>query len=396
VIFNDFFDFTHTFILQRLNAEAYALLNSIIIKIINMIKKSLMFLSLTVAFLHIGCQSNKEEKNEKVTLSVTSPVVKDTVILEDYVAQIRSINHIELRAQEKGYLQKIFVDEGQFVKKGQLLFKIMPNLYEADVNRAKAEVNYAEIEYKNAKQLFDNNVVASTELAMAKAKYDKAKAELAAMNTHLQFTEIRAPFDGIIDRFHVRLGSLIDEGDLLTELSDNSKMWVYFNVPEAEYLDQMSNKSKDSLLQVDLKMANGKMFENKGVVETIEADFDNETGNIAYRATFPNPKGLLRFGETGNVVITTPLKNAVLIPQKATYEVLDKKYVFVVTKDNTVKAREVKIAAEIPHIYVIASGLKKEDKILLDGLRLVKENDKISYKFITPEKAMSSLELYAE
>ncbi|SEH79906.1 membrane fusion protein, multidrug efflux system [Paenimyroides aquimaris] len=355
-----------------------------------------MFLSLTVAFLHIGCQSNKEEKNEKVTLSVTSPVVKDTVILEDYVAQIRSINHIELRAQEKGYLQKIFVDEGQFVKKGQLLFKIMPNLYEADVNRAKAEVNYAEIEYKNAKQLFDNNVVASTELAMAKAKYDKAKAELAAMNTHLQFTEIRAPFDGIIDRFHVRLGSLIDEGDLLTELSDNSKMWVYFNVPEAEYLDQMSNKSKDSLLQVDLKMANGKMFENKGVVETIEADFDNETGNIAYRATFPNPKGLLRFGETGNVVITTPLKNAVLIPQKATYEVLDKKYVFVVTKDNTVKAREVKIAAEIPHIYVIASGLKKEDKILLDGLRLVKENDKISYKFITPEKAMSSLELYAE
>src|SRR5690606_39327306 len=101
----------------------------------------------------------------------------------------------------------------------------------------------------------------------------------------------------------VRLGSLIDEGDLLTELSDNSKMWVYFNVPEAEYLDQMSNKSKDSLLRVDLKMANGKMFENKGVVETIEADFDNETGNIAYRATFPNPKGLLRFGETGNDVI---------------------------------------------------------------------------------------------
>ncbi|WLD24388.1 efflux RND transporter periplasmic adaptor subunit [Flavobacterium dauae] len=361
-----------------------------------MIKQSLMFLSLTIAFLHIGCQSNKEEKHEKVTLSVTSPIVKDTVILEDYVAQIRSINHIELRAQEKGYLQKIFVDEGQFVKKGQLLFKIMPNLYEADVNRAKAEVNYAEIEYKNAKQLFDNNVVAPTELAMAKAKYNKAKAELAAMNTHLQFTEIRAPFDGIIDRFHVRLGSLIDEGDLLTELSDNSKMWVYFNVPEAEYLNQMSNKSNDSLLHVGLKMANGEMFENKGIVETIVANFDNETGNIAYRATFPNPKGLLRFGETGNIVITTPLKNALLIPQKATYEVLDKKYVFVVTKDNTVKAREVKIAAEIPHIYVIGSGLKKEDKILLDGLRLVKENDKISYKFIAPEKAMSSLELYAE
>lgn len=361
-----------------------------------MIKKGLMFLSLAIAFLHSSCQSNKEEKTEKTTLSVTSPMIKDTLVLKDYVAQIRSINHIEIRAQEKGFLQKIFVDEGQFVKKGQLLFKIMPNLYEADVNRAKAEANYAQIEYKNAKQLFDNNVVASTELAMAKAKYDKAKAELAAMNTHLQFTEIRAPFDGIIDRFHVRLGSLITEGDLLTELADNSKMWVYFNVPEAEYLDQMSNKAADSLLRVGLKMANGKMFENQGIVETIEADFNNETGNIAYRATFSNEKRLLRFGETGNVVITTPFKDAILIPQKATFEVLDKKYVFVVTKDNIVKAREIKIAAEIPHIYIIESGLHKEDKILLDGLRLVKENDKISYKFITPEKAISSLELYAE
>ena len=361
-----------------------------------MIKKGLIFLSLSVAFLQISCQSNKEKKEEKETFSVTSPMVKDTLITQDYVAQIRSINHIELRAQEKGYLQKIYIDEGQFVKKGQLLFKIMPNLYEADVNSAKAEVNYAEIEYKNAQQLYDKNVVAATELAMAKAKFEKAKAELAAMNTHLQFTEIRAPFDGIIDRFHVRLGSLVDEGDLLTELSDNSKMWVYFNVPEAEYLNQMSSQSKDSLLRVGLKMANGNMFENQGVVETIEADFDNETGNIAYRATFPNSKGLLRFGETGNVVITTPMKNAMLIPQKATYEVLDKKYVFVITKDNVVKAREIKIAAEIPHIYIVGSGLQKDDKILLEGLRLVKENEKIATKFIAPEKVISNLELYAE
>lgn len=361
-----------------------------------MIKKGLMFLSLSLAFLHTGCQSHKEEKTEKTTLSVTSPLVKDTIIAKDYVAQIRSVNHIEIRAQEKGYLQKIYVDEGQFVKKGQLLFKIMPNLYEADVNRAKAEADYAQIEYKNTKQLYDNNVVAANELAMAKARYNKAQAEVTAMNTHLQFTEIRAPFDGIVDRFHVRVGSLITEGDLMTELADNSKMWVYFNVPEAEYLDQMSTKPQDGLLHVGLKMANGKMFDKDGVVETIEADFDNQTGNIAYRATFLNDKGLLRFGQTGNVVINTPFKNALLIPQKATFEVLDKKYVFVVSKNNTVQAREIKIAAEIPHVYIVASGIQKEDKILLDGLRLVKENDKISYKFITPQKALSSLELYAE
>jgi len=158
----------------------------------------------------------------------------------------------------------------------------------------------------------------------------------------------------------------------------------------------MSEKPKDGFLRVGLKMANGKMFENEGIVETIEADFDNETGNIAYRATFPNPKNLLRFGQTGNVVITTPYKNALLIPQKATFEVLDKKYVFVVTKDHTVKAREIKIAAEIPHVYVVQSGLQKDDQILLEGLRLVKENDKVNTKFITPQKALSSLELYAE
>ncbi len=361
-----------------------------------MIKKALVFFSLSMAFLNVGCQSHKEEKHNETTFSVTSPLIKDTVILKDYVAQIRSVNHIEIRAQEKGYLQKIYVDEGQFVTKGQLLFKIMPNLYEADVNRAKAEANYAQIEYKNTKQLYSNNVVSANELAMAKAKYDKAQAELASMQTHLQFTEIRAPFSGIIDRFHVRLGSLITEGDLLTELADNSKMWVYFNVPEAEYLNQMGDKTKDSVLQVKLKMANGELFDHDGFVETIEADFDNETGNIAYRATFPNPKALLRYGQTGNVIISTPFKNALLIPQKATFEVLDKKYVFVLTHENVVKAREVKIAAEISHIYVVGDGLQPNDKILLDGLRLVKENQKIQYKYLEPQKVMSSLELYAE
>jgi membrane fusion protein (multidrug efflux system) len=239
------------------------------------------------------------------------------------VAQIRSINHIELRAQEKGYIQGIYVDEGQFVQKGQLLFKIMPNLYESDVNRAKAEAKYAEIEYQNTRNLAAKDIVAPQEMAMAKARYEKAKAELASTNTHLDFTEIRAPFTGIVGRLHVRKGSLVDDGELITELSDNSKMWVYFNVPEAEYLNQMGERKERSDAR---SPENGqwKEFTHDGVVETIESDFDNETGNIAYRATFPNPKGLLRFGETGNVVITSPYANALMIPQKATFEELGK------------------------------------------------------------------------
>ncbi|MCL4638812.1 MULTISPECIES: efflux RND transporter periplasmic adaptor subunit [Olivibacter] len=359
-------------------------------------KRIFMLMGLGAMLCHAGCQSKKEEKEEQTKFLVTTPVKMDTSIIKDYVCQIRSVQHIELRAQERGYLQKIFVDEGQFVKAGQLLFQIMPKLYEAELQKAQAEANFAEIEYKNTKSLADSNIVAPNELAMAKAKFDKAKAELALTKVHLQFTEIRAPFDGIIDRFHVRQGSLVEEGDLLTELSDNSKMWVYYNVPEAEYLDYKTNLKKDSLTKVDLLMANNRLFDYPGRVETIEADFNNETGNIAFRATFPNPKGLLRHGETGNIQMKTPYKNAVIIPQKATFEVLEKKYVYVLDKDNKIQSREIKIAAELPHLFLIESGLSVDDKVLLEGIRLVKENEKIEYKLEDPKDVISHLELYAE
>jgi membrane fusion protein (multidrug efflux system) len=199
-----------------------------------------------------------------------------------------------------------------------------------------------------------------------------------------------------MDRFQKRIGSLIEEGELLTTLSDNSKMWVYFNVPEAEYLDYVKNPKSESRKNVLLKMANNEQFDVPGVVETIEADFNNETGNISFGATFPNPKALLRHGETGNIVVTLPYKKAMLIPQKATFEVLDKKYVYVIDKNNEVKSREVVIAAELQHLFIVKSGLKETDKILLEGLRLVKENEKVNIKFEKPESVLSHLELYAE
>ena len=359
-------------------------------------KRIFMIMSLC-ALVFAGCNSKKEEeKEEKTKFLVTNPIEKDTTITKDYVSQIHSIQHIEIRAQERGYLEKIYVDEGQMVKKGQLLFKIMPALYEAEMKKSKAEVSFSAIEYQNAKKLADEKVVSPNELAMAKAKLEKADAELALSKVHLQFTEIRAPFDGIIDKFHVRQGSLVDEGELLTELADNSSMWVYYNVPESEYLDYQEKAEKSGKMKVNLLMANNKKFEYPGVVETIEADFDNETGNIPFRATFPNPKRLLRHGETGSIQMPIELKNAMLIPQKATFEVLDKKYVYVIDKNNAVKSREVVIAAEMPHLFVIKEGLSLHDKILLEGLRLVKENQKIDYEVVKPQSVMSNLELYAE
>lgn len=343
----------------------------------------------------IGCESKVKEK-EKDNYLVTSPLKKDTMITKEYVCQIHAIQHIEIRAMERGYLQEIYIDEGNFTKKGRLMFQIMPMIYKAEFQKAKAEANYAEIEYQNTKQLFDKNVVSENELAMVKAKWEKAKAELSLTEVHLGFTQIRAPFDGIINRFQVRQGSLLEDGDLLTTLSNNSKMWVYFNVPEAEYLDYFTKVKNGGLLKVKLMMANNELFEYPGVVETIEADFNNQTGNIAFRATFPNPKGQLRHGETGNILVLTPLKNALIIPQKATFEILDKKYVYIIDKKNTVKARKITVGAEMQDLYTVTQGLDSNDKILLEGLRKVKENDIINYKYEDPQNVISHLNIHAE
>lgn len=359
-------------------------------------RKGLLLFCLSTLLVHTGCRSHEEVNEEETRFLVTSPLRMDTSVTQEYVCQIKSISHIELQAQERGYLEKIYVDEGQFVRKGQPLFQIMPNLYEAELRRAKAEVEFAEIEYNNTKRLAESNVVAPNELAMAAAKLNKANAELALAEVHLNFTEIKAPFDGIIDRFHVRLGSLIEEGDLLTTLSDNSEMWVYFNVPEAEYLDYRSRVKRDSIVPAELRMANNKMFAYPGEVRTIEADFNHETGNISFRATFPNPDGLLRHGETGNIVTRVPLRNALIIPQKATFEILDKKYVFVIDEGDVIKAREVTVSAEMPHLYAISRGLEETDTILLEGLRQVKEGDEIMYDFVDPASVVNGQKLYAE
>ena len=359
-------------------------------------KKTVVLIGLLVLLIHTSCQTKKEEKKEETAFLVTNPIKKDTIITKDYVSQIHSIKHIEIRALEKGYLKQIFVDEGQHVKTGQVMFQIMPNIYQAELQKAKAESNAAEIELKNTKLLSDGNVVSPNELALANANYDKANAEVALAQTHLGFTKISAPFDGIMDHLEAREGSLLDEGELLTTLSDNSKMWVYFNVPEAEYLDYIISEDKGAKKEVGLLMANNKRFNQKGIVETIEGEFNSETGNIAFRATFPNPDGILRHGETGSVLMNVPYKDVIIIPQKATFEILDKTYVFVIGKDNIVKQREITIGAELPHLFIVSKGLTEKDTILLEGIRMVKNNEKIRTKFLEPNKVLSDLDLYAE
>ncbi|MCY7422006.1 MAG: efflux RND transporter periplasmic adaptor subunit [Chitinophagaceae bacterium] len=355
-----------------------------------------MFLGMCAILCNTSCKSKKEVKEEIVKYAVTTPLKVDTSFAKEFVSQIRSVRNIEIRALEKGYLQNIYVDEGRFVKKGQLLFRIMPTMYEAEVLKAVAESKVAGIELQNTKLLADKNVVSKNELSMSQAKLDAVNAELKLARIHLSFTEIRAPFDGTIDRIPLKLGSLVDEGQLLTSLSDNSQMFAYFNVSEPDYLDYQTNIKNRGSTKVNLLLANNLPLHYQGDVETIESEFNSETGNIAFRARFPNPDKLLKNGETGKVLMTVPLHNALVIPQKATYEIQDKKYVFVVDKNGLVKSRNITVSAQMPDLYIVSSGLAENDQILLEGVQNVKDDNKIMAAYIAPRQVVAQLRLKAE
>lgn len=360
-------------------------------------KRVAFIVSLSTVLGLFSCNSHKQEKEKGMDYPVTNPIVMDTVVVKDYVSQIKSVKNIEVRTQEKGYLEAILVDEGQYVSQGQLLFRIQPQLHKAELEKSKAEVAEAQIEVQNVETLTTNNVVSSSEKAVALAHLQKAKAEMQLAQIHLNYTEIRAPFSGYVGHLSKRLGSLLDEGELLTTLSDNTAMYAYFNVSEVEYLNYQTNpKSKGSDV-VELVMANSKVLPYKGKIEIIEGEFNNETGNIAFRAKFPNPDKLLRNGETGKVRLSIALEKAWIIPQKVTYERQDKKYVFVVNKKGEVQAKPITINAELPDLYVInQEDISTKDYILLEGIQKVKEGDHIKTNYQEPKKVLRSLHLSAD
>ena len=240
-------------------------------------------------------------------------------------------------------------------------------------------------------------MVSQNEVALLEAKLAKAQAKAKLAEAELNFTNVKAPFDGIVDRLHEQQGSLIKEGDILTTLSDNSVMWVYFNVPEARYLEYMADLDQDKEDQkIELVLANGNKFQQLGKIGAIEANFNNETGNIPFRADFPNPDRLLRHGQTGTVLISRVLKDAIVIPQRATFEILDKRYVYVVDKDDVVHQREIVIQNELDDIFVIKKGLDVNDKIVLEGIRQVRDGEKVEYEDRQPEQVAANLKYHAE
>jgi membrane fusion protein (multidrug efflux system) len=366
-------------------------------KISSMLPIVVALISLSLPACNRSQAEQPHEEHQKIV--VTGPQAKDVTITQQYVCQIRSRRHINVKALQSGYLEAIQIKEGQAVKTGDVMFQIVPILYKARLEAEVAEVRLAELEFKNTERLFNDKVpvVSQMEVALYEAKLAKAQAKKKLAEAEFNFATVRAPFDGIIDRLQEQHGSLIKEGDVLTTLSDNSVMWVYFNVPEARYLEYMATQGqeKDSR-QIELVLADGKTFPQIGKIGAIEAKFNNETGNIPFRADFPNPSRLLRHGQTGNVLIHRTLKNAIVIPQRATFEILDKRYVYVVDKDNVVHQREIAIQHEMDDIFVVNKGLDATDKIVLEGVRQVHDGDSVEYEFRKPEEALANQKNHAE
>ena len=210
-------------------------------------------------------QKHEEEPHqESQKIVVTSPKAMDVTVTQDYVCQIRSQRHIDVCALDTGYLQEISVREGQAVKQGDVMFRILPILYKAKLDAELAEAHLAELEYNNTESLYKRKaVVSQNEVLLFKAKFDRAKAKADLAKAEMNFTEVKAPFDGIVDRLREREGSLIKEGDVLTTLSDNSLMWVYFNVPEKQYLEYMAARAQHEAEDIiEFLLANQTKFPN--------------------------------------------------------------------------------------------------------------------------------------
>ena len=367
-------------------------------------------LSLTLVVLLASCSSkNNNDKSGQDTLQlpVLTLSTKDTVLQTAYVADIQALRNVEVRSRLKGFLEKIYVDEGMPVRKGQTLFKINDAEYRVALSKAKAALSNAQaeavatrLEVDRVKMLVDKNVISASELEVAKSKLTSDEAVIAEMRAnvqnaqnHLAYTIIHAPFDGIIDRIPLKAGSLIDEGMLLTSLSDISSVYAYFSFPENEYLryQRAKNNMEEADSTVKLVLSDGSKYSHTGTIETIEGEIEQTTGSIDLRAKFPNPHRLLRHGASGKIYVSADKDDVLMVPQKSVFEIQDKSYVYLVDKANKLHMQSFTPVTRFSQYYIVKDGLKAGDKILFEGTQNARDG-----MVIKPEPIKSNRVLMAK
>ncbi|MBD5367550.1 MAG: efflux RND transporter periplasmic adaptor subunit [Bacteroides sp.] len=355
-----------------------------------------VIMTATAAMIITSCSKNDNNAQAQQQAQAL-PIVTETVstghidLNNTYPATIKGKTDIEIRPQVSGFITKVHVDEGQHVRKGQLLFTIDQVQFQAAVDQAKASVNSAETAVQTAQltadskqHLFERNIISEYEnqlakntLAQAKAQLATAKAALVSAQKNLTYTEVTAPSDGVIGSIPNREGSLASPSMVqpLTTVSDNNEVYAYFSLNEKDML-KLTNNGEFSLAQrinemplVNLRLADGTIYPTQGKVATVSGVIDNNTGTSTVRALFKNDNGMLRSGSTGQILIPTSQDEVIIIPQKATFEQQDQRFVFTLDENNTLVPTHITVAPENDgKSYVVTSGLKVGDRIPVEGV----------------------------
>ncbi|SMD44293.1 membrane fusion protein, multidrug efflux system [Aquiflexum balticum DSM 16537] len=377
----------------------------------NLLKKSLSFLLLIFCLNFYSCSnSNSKEKDQLIleNIPVLELTAKTIEFPKTYVCEIQAVQFVEIRAKVEGYVDRIYVDEGQFVKKGQTLLQLsslefneMVNSANAKLAQAQAEAQAASVEMQRLQILVEKDIISPSELELAKSKKSvaesgivEAESMLKNAQTNLSYTTIKAPYDGIVDRFPKKTGALVTPGDLLTNITDVNEVFAYFKVTENEYLRYMRAKLEGESLtsnqDVTLILSDGEVYEYTGKLETMEADFERGTGSIAFRVRFPNPDQLIKHGASGKIQLSNQMENIFLIPQKSTFEIQDYSYVYILDKDNQVKVRSFKPLQRYG-VYYIAEGFEEGDRIIYEGIQQVKDGIFVNPAMVSDKEAYDTL-----
>lgn len=383
-----------------------------------MMKSKYLFTLPILIFLFSACGNEKDrggqprgagQVKDYPVLTVT-PVT--TTLYSDYPAVIEGQENVEIRPKIDGYIDRIYVDEGSVVKKGQLMFKISAPQYEeevrtalANIKIAEAKVNAAQMDVNKVKPLVEKNIISEYELQAAEytlqsnqAALAQAKAMLANARTNLGYTSVTSPVNGVVGAIPFKIGSLVSSNTAqpLTTVSNIKNIYAYFSINEKQMLEFNTetgggtNDKLKSLPPVSLILANGNIFSHQGKIETATGLINTETGSVRVRAVFPNPDRVIRSGGTGSVRIPSTVKNAILVPQKSTYEIQGKKFVYEVGDSATVKSVEIKIRDNSDGLfYVVENGLKAGDKIVLEGVAGLREGMKIDPRTVNADSVYS-------
>ena len=347
------------------------------------------------AIILYSCQSSAGNGAMQAPPPPTLPVITvmsvPATVQQEFSASLEGIRDVEVRPQVDGYLDKIYVDEGAYVRKGQALFHIDSRSYVEQLNNAKAglatakaNLANAEINLSKIKPLVQNNVVSDVQLKTAQAAYDaaasaveQAKTTVESAQINVGYTTVKAPADGYVGRIPMKTGSLVGHStvEALTVVSDIKEVYAYFSMSENDFLrfktqfegNTIEDKIK-KMAPVELILPDGTVYTHKGKVQNVAGQFDNSVGAISFRAVFPNADRLLRSGNTGKIRIAQLLGDAVVVPQEATYEIQDKVLVFALGDSNKVVSKPITISGKTDRYYFVASGIKPGEKIVFAGL----------------------------